>query len=143
MTKALSAGLAYFAIVFAAGFLFGVVRVVALTPLIGLFYAVLLELPFILAISWLASSVLCRLFSVPPHAGVRLTMGAVAFVLLMGAEAVLATVLGGVTLSSHLASMATPSGAAGLAGQIVFALIPLLQLLSGQYNGRAGGAGPA
>ncbi|MEL7429628.1 MAG: hypothetical protein AAFN43_06475 [Pseudomonadota bacterium] len=45
------AGAAYFAIVFAAGFILGAARTFLLAPVAGEMLAVLVELPFILAVS--------------------------------------------------------------------------------------------
>jgi hypothetical protein len=52
-------------------------------------------------------------------------MGAVAFVLLMAAELGLSVFAFGRTVGEHLDTFRTAGGAAGLAGQIVFALLPL------------------
>ncbi len=52
-------------------------------------------------------------------------MGLLAFVLLIVAEAALAVLLAGQGIGQWLAGMAHPAGALGLAGQIVFALVPL------------------
>lgn len=54
MMRAALAGLAYFTLVFAAGFGLGTLRVLALAPILGEGGAVLLELPIILAIAWMA-----------------------------------------------------------------------------------------
>ena len=53
-------------------------------------------------------------------------MGGFAFVLLMLAEAALGFLLTGQGVAGWPAAMSTPAGLAGLAGQILFALIPLL-----------------
>lgn len=121
------AGVAYVAIVFAAGFALGVARTLALVPQLGDTGAVIVELPVILAISWLASGWLVSRFAVPPAAGHRLAMGLVAFALLMAAEAALSTIAFGRSLGEHLALYRQLPHLIGLAGQIVFALIPWLQ----------------
>ena len=61
----LTAGLAYFAIVFVIGFVLGLIRVPFLVPLLGKLTAVLIELPIILTLAWLicrqlVSSLTCR-----------------------------------------------------------------------------------
>lgn len=53
-------------------------------------------------------------------------MGAAAFVILIACGAGLALAFGQ-SPADFLAAMATPAGALGLAGQIGFALIPLLR----------------
>ena len=52
-------------------------------------------------------------------------MGAIAFGLLMLAELTLAVGLFGRSLSEYAAHFTTPHGLLGLAGQILFGLIPL------------------
>jgi hypothetical protein len=52
MPAAPAAGMAYFTFVLAAEFVFGTVRVPVLTPHLGEIGAVLLELPIMLAVSW-------------------------------------------------------------------------------------------
>lgn len=54
-------------------------------------------------------------------------MGAIAFLLLMGAEAGLSTLLAGRTLAEHLALYSQLPHQVGLAGQLAFALFPWIQ----------------
>ena len=89
-TQGVKAGAAYFAVVFAAGFVLGTVRVLLLIPRLGALTSVLLELPLMLAISWMACGWALRRFRVPPRIPPRLTMGATAFALLMLAVGVAA-----------------------------------------------------
>jgi hypothetical protein len=118
------AALAYFAPVFAVAFLLGALRVFVVIPLTGPLVGVALEVPIILALSWLvAGHVLKRR---PLSLGRRLAMGAVAFGLLMLAELALALAFGQ-TPRQFITAMASPAGALGLAGQIGFALIPALR----------------
>ena len=58
------------------------------------------------------------------RARTALAMGALAFLLLMGSEAALAALLSGDPLGQWLAAMMRPAGIAGLAGQILFGLLP-------------------
>lgn len=127
MKWALAAGLAYFTIVFAAGFMLGTLRVMWLAPMLGEIMAVLLELPLMLAVSWLSCTWLVRRFAVPPQAAARLGMGAIAFTCLMLAEALLAVTLFGQSLQQFLSGFQNTQAQLGLAGQLAFALIPLLQ----------------
>lgn len=53
LVRSALAGLAYFTLVFAAGFALGTARVLVLLPGVGETTAVLLELPLILTVSWL------------------------------------------------------------------------------------------
>lgn len=125
MSSAIRAGALYFAIVFAAGFVLGALRVTVLMPLIGELPAVALELPIILFISWIVCRRLVAQFSVPAMASQRAAMGALAFVLLMLAELGLSVLVFDRSGAEYLAHLQTAPGLLGLAGQIVFAFIPL------------------
>lgn len=127
MTRALGAGLAYAVIVFAAGAVLGALRVGVLMPHLGEVPAVLVELPIILAVSWLVARALIRICLVPATVPARLVMGGTALVLLLAAELGLAVLLLARSLPEHLASYRTAPALLGLAGQIVFGLIPWLQ----------------
>lgn len=128
MPIAVAAAALYFALVFAAGFVLGVVRVGVLVPRLGEAAAVAMELPVMLAVSWLAARVVVRRLGVPARVPARLVMGGGAFALLMAAELALATVLLGLTVSQHVASYAGGPKALGLAAQLLFAAMPLLLL---------------
>lgn len=124
MQVLLAPAFSYFALVFAAAFVMGVLRVTILVPQIGPLMAVAVEVPVILGLSWLvAGRVLRQRFG----RGQRLVIGAVAFGLLMVTEALLAIFLFHQTFADFAAALATPPGALGLAGQIGFALIPALR----------------
>lgn len=122
-TRIVTNALAYWAAVFALGFVLGTVRTLWLAPLMGHMAAVLAELPVMLAAAWLcARAILAR----RPLAerGAALAMGAIAFVLLLGAELLLGIFAFGLTPEGWLRSLGEPAGLLGLAGQIGFALIP-------------------
>lgn len=123
---ALKAGVAYFALVFAAGFVLGTIRTLLLAPHIGPFAAVVVELPLMLAIAWFICRWLVERFAVGDARAERLVMGVIAFVLLLAAELVLSLSLFGGTVVGFVASLGTPEGAAGLAGQVAFAAMPLV-----------------
>ena len=123
----LKAGAAYFAIVFAVGFALGTVRTLFLAPRLGEQIAVVIELPFMLGASWLACAWVLRRWHVPAGSGPRLTMGGVAFALLIVAEIALSLTAFDRSLADYFRNLATPHGLIGLTGQIVFALIPLLR----------------
>jgi hypothetical protein len=129
--RSLAAGGAYFAVIFASGFALGVVRVMITAPLIGETPAVLLEIPIILAASWFAAGWCIRRFGVRSAAADRLGMGFTAFALTLMAELGVSIVLFGRTLSEHLAIYGDFPGLAGLAAQILFALIPFIQARRG------------
>lgn len=118
-------GATYFAAVFAAGFVLGVLRTLVLVPLLGELVAVLLELPVILTIAWLVCTRILRRWPLSPPSAVG--MGAIAFLLLMGAEAGLSTLLAGRSLAEHLALYSQLPHQLGLAGQMTFAMFPWVQ----------------
>lgn len=120
-----SAAIAYWAVVFALGFVLGTIRVMWIIPLVGLLPATALELPVILLASWLVANWVLHTFSIvlPSEA---LAMGALAFALLMASECVLAVVLMGQSPVDWIAGLLQPHALLGLAGQLVFALMPWL-----------------
>ena len=119
----LGAAVAYWAVVFALGFVLGTVRTLWLAPAIGLVPATLAELPVMLGASWLASGWLVRRFAIV-STGAGLAMGGLAFALLMAAECALAAGLIGQTPGAWLTGLAQPHALLGLGGQVVFALMP-------------------
>jgi hypothetical protein len=125
--RAVLAAFLYFAVIFAAGFGLGAVRVLVTAPRLGELGGVLLELPVILSISWVVCGRSVRGFGLAGHPGAALAMGALAFAMLMIAELVLAVALFGRTPAEHYAAYRQPAGLIGLAGQIAFGLTPALR----------------
>ena len=72
-----AAGL-YFALVFAAGFVLGTIRVLLSVPRVGTRTAELIETPILILISLLAARWIIRRFAVPPSATERIVIGLVA-----------------------------------------------------------------
>lgn len=131
MISGIKAGVAYFLSVFLLGMVLGVLRITIVVPRLGEAGAVALELPVILAASWfLAGSIQAR-FQVPAKLSPRLAMGATAFALLMAGELGVSILGYGNSVAQHYAGYATAPRALGLAAQIVFALMPLIQLCMG------------
>lgn len=127
MTQIIKAALAYFVTVFGLGFVLGTLRVLFVIPRIGETAAVLLELPVMLAASWVAAGWCVRRFAVPASAGARLAMGLLAFALVMVAELTLAVLLFGQSPARHFAAYRHFAGAMGLAAQLAYALFPALR----------------
>ena len=128
MAKAVFAGFAYVVVIFALGFALGTVRVLVLIPAIGETLAVFLELPVMLAACWVVAGFLTRRFIQPGHGSAGVVMGAVAFALLMLAELVVAVSVFDRSPSEQVSHWLTIAGAAGLSGQIAFAVFPWLQV---------------
>ena len=119
------AALVYFALTFAAGFVLGTLRVLVVAPYLGEFAAVALELPLMLGFAWAAFAVIAVHLELQHTFPAGMRIGALAFVLLMLVEPALAIVAFGRTPTAVAAAMTTAQGLLGLAGQVLFALIPL------------------
>jgi hypothetical protein len=85
--------------------------------------ATMLELPVILTASWFAAGWLVRRFAIASSRE-ALAVGAFAFATLMVAECALASVLTGQSPAQWLAGLRQPHALLGLAGQVMFALMP-------------------
>lgn len=119
------AAVIYFAVVFAAAFAMGVLRVTVMAPQIGALAAVAVEVPVILVVSWFVAGAVLRRW--PLGRRQRLAMGVLAFGILMLVETAFATMFFAQSLVGFFAAMATPPGLLGLAGQLGFAAIPVLR----------------
>ena len=121
---AVFAGLVYFGVVFTFAFVMGIVRTLLVAPNVGPTVAVWLELPVVLAVSWVAARRLLRhrSFTLPQ----RLIVGVTAFVATMVSEAAFAHVLRGQTVGQWAETLSSPLGLVGLAAQIGFAAMPAL-----------------
>jgi hypothetical protein len=130
----LLAGLAYFALVFALGFLLGTARTLLVRDAAGdgRLLGVLIELPIMLGASWFLCLYAIRRFTVASTVIARTVMGGLAFALLMLAELVVGALLSGRTPGEHFALYGQASYALGLAAQTGFALMPLIQLRRGE-----------
>jgi hypothetical protein len=128
MQKLIAPALAYFAVVFGAGFAMGTVRVLFIEPFVGRTAAVAAEAPFLLIISVAAAAWIVRKLHVEAEAPPRLVMGAMAFVFLIVAETSLGLLFGR-DLQSQLADLSTAAGLIGFASQAAFALTPFALLL--------------
>lgn len=124
-TTGAKAGLVYFAIVYAAGFALGTVRVLVVAPALGDFAAMLVELPIMLAASWFACGFVLRRCAVPQAA--RATMAATSLALLLLAELGTGVFAFGQTPEAAVARMFAPGNWLGLAGQLLFVAFPLLR----------------
>ena len=121
------AGFVYATLAFGAGFALGAIRTLLVVPRVGPTVAVLLEIPLILGASWWISRLCVARFQVSRTVGARLVMGVIAFAVLTLAELTLSVALFGRPVAEYPASLTTVPGAIGLAGQVAFAGIPLVQ----------------
>lgn len=122
----MSAALHYFALVFAAGFVLGVLRVTLVVPRLGERLAELGEMPIMVLASALAAR---RVLARSDAAGTlarRLALGGLALALLVGAEYLVATGLRGLTPAEYLSGRDPVSGAAYALALLLFAFMPAM-----------------
>lgn len=129
MRNTLHAAFSYFAIVFSAGFALGVARTLIAAPWVGETTSVALELPVMLTVSWFASRFVISGHAVAPRFALRLSVGWLAFALLMAGEVALSMLVMGRSLVEHAAAYRTPAATLGLLAQIAFAMFPTVQFL--------------
>lgn len=129
VANSLIIGLRYYAIVFSIAFALGVARTLVIAPAIGVTIAVLLEVPLLVVVSWLAARRQLKDCLLEPWQ--RAMAGGLAFALTIASEVILAQLLRGQTIADWAGDVARPLGLIGLAGQLVFGLIPIF---AGQEN---------
>jgi hypothetical protein len=124
--RILKSGLLYFALVFGAGFIFGIIRTLWGVPRFGSRNAELMEAPFMLAVIFLAARWMGRHRRLPSAAVSRLGVGLVALGLLLTAELAVVLRLRGLTIAQYMATRDSVAGAVYLVSLVVFAVAPLL-----------------
>ena len=124
--RTIPAGLVYFALVFAAGFVMGAVRVPFLVPRLGVRVAELLEMPIMFVVIVVSARFVVRRFAVPVTARARVLVGFIALGMLIAAELLLATALQGQSIVQYVASRDPVSGSVYLAMLGVFTVMPLV-----------------
>ena len=127
MTNILKAGFFYFLGIFAMGFLLGGFRRFLLVPYTGPVIAVLVEIPLILLFAWYLCRALTRRLAIPSEISARLVMGFVAFAFLMAGELLIVVQLADGGMEDFFRMFDLPENRIGLAGQIAFALFPVIQ----------------
>jgi hypothetical protein len=127
LLRATKAGALYAIIVFVIGFILGTIRVLLLVPRLGETIAVIVEAPIMLAASWFVCRWCVDRLNVKRTVPAGSLMGLVAFVVLMSAEVGLGAVFGR-SIADQLAAYGSLVGAIGLAAQVIFALIPVIQV---------------
>jgi hypothetical protein len=132
--RELRGGLAYFALVFGAGFLLGCIRVPVLVPRLGVRTAELLEMPVMFVVIVAAARLVNRRFLGGRGFAKQLVAGLIALALLVTSELVLAVALGGESVAEYLANRDPVSGSVYLLLLVLFALMPAM--LGGHRPGR-------
>jgi len=120
----LKTSLAYAAMVFGVGFVLGAIRVTLVVPRIGIRWAELLEMPFMLVACFLAARFVVRVWG-PVGRPRRLAVGLLALAWLLLAEVCLVFAQG-MTIAEYAASRDPVSGTAYLLSLALFAAMPLL-----------------
>lgn len=137
-TRIIKAGLAYFVLVFGAGFILGAIRVPFLVPRLGERIAEIIEMPFMFAIVLLSAKFIVRHFAVPATTSARLSVGLMALGLTLATEILLAVAIQKQSLGEYIASRDPVSGTIFLLLLALFALMPLIiaQLPNGGDTGQ-------
>jgi hypothetical protein len=125
-SRAAKAGALYCTVVFAAGFVLSVVRMVWVAPLAGELVGVLLEAPILLAIAWVACDWVAERLDVSQRFLDRLVMGGAALAVLVCAEAIAAFLSGGHSLGDFSSRHGESAVLLGLLVQVAFAVFPML-----------------
>jgi len=125
MNETLKAGVIYFALVFAAGFVLGTIRTLWVVPRLGVRTAELAEAPIMFGISILAARWVVRHTRVSTLRSTRLTMGCIALGLMLVAEFTLGLWMRGMTIREYFAARDPVSGTAYFLTLGAFAAIPI------------------
>jgi hypothetical protein len=124
--RAVLAGIIYALVVFAAGIVVTLVRLGFLQPIVGPIFALVLELPVVIALACFVSQEVINSLRISGAIS-RIAMGVVGFILLMLCEFLLANVLFQNAVGKFVNSLITWPGILGFTGEIAFAIIPVLQ----------------
>jgi len=126
MTRTISGGFAYFALVFGAGFVLGVLRVSFLVPRCGERLAELAEMPVMFPVIVFSAICVTRRFAIPLSTSARLGMGLLALALLLAAELIMVVTSQNRSLADYIDSRDPVSGTVYLAMLVLFAAMPIL-----------------
>jgi hypothetical protein len=125
MAKILLGSVIYFALVFAVGMAFGPIRVLLLEPAVGPFFAMLIEVPFLVLGMIVAAHYAPRLARVPSKLSVLAFLGAVALCLQQLADYLVGSLIRNMSLEEQTAQWQTPAGWVYALSLVLFALMPL------------------
>ncbi len=129
LPRAIGAGAAYAAMVFAFAFVTGAIRTIIVSQNFGVTHLVgaAIELPIILFFAWRVCDSIMRWARVAPDLGVRLLTCAMALIVILAAEFSLSAFVLGRSLHDFLSTYSQPGALLGLAGQVIFASFPLFR----------------
>jgi hypothetical protein len=132
--QTLKAGVIYFLLVFAVGWVLGPIRELWLVPRLGRTMGSLLEAPLMVIAMILAAGWILRRLKVPDAFNARLAVGLVALGILLVAELVGVRWVRGISIQEYLSGYATPSGLISLLLFLLFAAMPSLDERSTTYS---------
>lgn len=124
----IEAGVSYFALVFSAGFVLGLVRQLWLQPAIGARAAELAEMPIMLIVLFFSARFVVQRYGLMTRRGLRVGVGLLALLILLLAEVGLVLLLQNQSLGAYLASRDPVSGAVYLGMLLLFAAMPRVVL---------------
>jgi hypothetical protein len=122
--RILKPAILYFALVFGAGFILGPIRILLVTPRVGVRAAELMESPVMFMVIILVSRWIVR--RLPEFSSLlsRLAVGFTALALMLGSEVLLARLLQGISVREYIASRDSVLGTIYFALLVVFAIPP-------------------
>ncbi len=126
MIRCIKMAVVYFAIVFATGFAFGVLRVMFFEPHLGIRRAQLLEMPLMFAVMVLTAVRLFRRGKDQYSPAELFAIGGLALGLLVAAELIGVLALRGISISQYIAEQDSVSGTVYGFMLLLFAVMPWL-----------------
>jgi len=126
MKKTFKAGVLYFVLVFAAGFVLGTIRTLCAVPRLGVKTAELMEAPIMFGVSILAARWVVRHVGIPPLWPRRLAVGCIALGLMLLVEFTVVLWVRGMTIRGYFQTRDPVSGAVYFMTLGAFAVIPIL-----------------
>lgn len=124
----------YFLLVFGAGFVLGIIRVLVILPLVGERAAELIEMPFLLTVIVIAACWLNRHLLPDAQAQHRIAVGLLAMGLVLAADLVVGITLRGLSLSEVFLHRDLVSGTAYYLSLLLFAFMPWLLAYFGKNS---------
>lgn len=132
--RALKAGVIYFLLVFAVGWVLGPIRELWAVPHLGRVAAMLSEAVIMLLAMIVAARWVIRWFDVPRTLLATISMGPVALALLAPAEIAGVVWVRGLSLQGYFASFLTAPGVISLVMFLLFAAMPTLVTRAGSVS---------
>ena len=127
--RAAKAGLIYFVLVFPVGWILGPIRELWAGPQFGRLTGTLLEAIIMLVAMIISASWVIRRFNPPQTLGAAISMGLVAFEILVPTEVAGVLWVRRLSIQEYLASFVAAPGVISLAMFLVFAVVPTLVTL--------------